>query len=330
MHSLSLFDFPRLRIHHWSKEWQQCVTHWIQSLWGHAESWHTVDSYTRILTAFTADGRYPEQYTRSDVFAYINSPLVYGKLRGNPPSAGFRNNRLATINSFYRFASNYTITGNDGRPAPLFAGENPCQGLKSAHAKMAPRFLEEETLRRFFAAIPRDTVIGCRDYALMLFYFTTLRRREEVARLLWRDIYPATFSDGNGGRRSGYAFTFYGKGERLKADSQELLPECYEALVHYLTISGRLATMEPDSPLFLSEPLNPETGWPPRDPYRPLQGQSIWQRVKFYARHAGIPESSITTHSLRHSGARERANDGQDIRSIARALRHKQISTTDR
>ena len=330
MHHLSLFDYPRLRIHHWSPQWQQMVTHWLQSLYGRAESMHTVDAYVRILAAFTSDGRYPEQYTRSDVYQFINSPLVYGKLRGNPPSAGLRNNRLATLNSFFRFAANYTVTGPDGRPAPLFAGDNPGLGLKSAHTKMAPRFLEEDTLRRFFAAIPRDTAIGARDFCIMKFYFTTLRRREEIARLLWRDVYKASFTDGNGGRRSGYAFTFHGKGESLKADSQELLPECYEALISYLRISGRLESMDPDSPLFIAEALNPETGWPPRDPWRPLTGLGIWQRVKHYARKAGIPEASITTHSLRHSGARERANDGQDIRSIARALRHKAISTTDR
>lgn len=276
---------------------------------------------------FSDSARNPDQYSQSEVEAFVSQPS-YGSYRpGEQVSIGTVNQRLAILSSFYRFASTYSVLDeSDGQPVFLLERPAPTLGLSYGKPARHYKAFSYDEMTKFFSVIPTDTVQGLRDRAVFLLFFWSARRRSEIARLKWGDLEQTVFLDADGARRPGWLYRFYGKGRSTQQDSAEMPGEAMLALLRYLEASGRLATMQPESPLFLSLPPPRGGNW--HNSNKQLAGASMNRRLKFYAQQAGLDVQRLTLHSWRHTAARERHAAGSDVLEIMRLLRHSSLRMT--
>jgi site-specific recombinase XerD len=256
------------------------------------------------------------------VLDFIYSPTHAKGRSGKAPAGGSVNVRLTHINSFYKFASQYSYTDEAGQSRLLFDHASPTTGVAYGKVDRKYRSLSHDELARLFAAIPK-TVQGLRDKSAFICYLTTARRRQEIADLRFGDIEQGMIVENSGKRRVGWLFHFRNKGRKTEDDIAELPVMAKEAIDAYLVASGRMATMRADSPLFVA--------WDKRQGRElQLNGGTFEYQLKGYARAASLDAANITLHVFRHTAAKHRYEAGEDLRSIQRLLRHSNISTTDR
>lgn len=140
--------------------------------------------------------------------------------------------------------------------------------------------------------------IGARDAAILELFYATGIRVSELAGLKIRDIGKKEIS-----------VTGKGKKDRIVPMGKKAIA----AIQHYLQFRK-----DSDEPfLFLTTKG------------KKIDRITIWQRIKFYAKCAGI-EKNISPHTLRHSFATHLLENGADLRVIQEMLGHEDIGTTDR
>src|SRR5258708_38271850 len=302
------------------ENWQRCLDAYLQSIFDVSGSEQSRETYRSNLTRFfTHCGKSPDDVSRSDVLAFIQSPSTARCNPGGEASASTKNQRLCVLTSFYRFASSYEIDG-----APLYQKAMPTQGMRYLKPDAPYRSMSSDELKRFFAAIATDSIKGKRDYALFALYFWTARRRNEIAAIRWRDIEAAVIIERDGTRRTGHIYRYRPKGKHRQIKTKELPPRAWQFIERYLQASGRLATMQPDGYIFVST-----------NPYHatrmePLHDDYINSLFKHYATEAHLDADRLSVHSLRHAAAHERHQIGQDILSIKELLDHERLDTTFR
>jgi integrase len=151
-------------------------------------------------------------------------------------------------------------------------------------------------------------IVGKRDYALLLHYILTGRRREEVIRLRWGDIKI----------NETLIITYRVKSGRL--ETREIKSHLVKAtLLDYLETSGRLESMEQDSPLWTR---HDRAG----NPGPPLTSHAFVKNLKRAAAEADIPNFHL--HRLRHTFARQAGDETGNISEVQEALGHQDQATT--
>lgn len=183
--------------------------------------------------------------------------------------------------------------------------------------------LSQEEIRAMLHRIDRATVGGLRDYALVCSIFLTGQRSAAISRLKWGDIkHPVAESD----------VIEYRWASKAKEGRDELLRPAYEAILAYLAAAGRLETMRAEEFIFIAL-SDVATRLPnvktvaERGP-QPITGAMVNRIVKKCARRAGLDESRIHTHTLRHSAALFLSENGVDLIDIQRTLHHSNPNTT--
>lgn len=306
-----------------NRQWQQCYDDWLRSSYELSGSNKTQLSYRSMTRAFFRNPqKTPDAYTRAEVEQFVRGPAApFGQPDAiHPAKPTTQNARLTALRSFYVFASQYDIPYRGGM-RPLLHTSDPTRGVKSVKIGRRRRDLTEEELKKLFAAIPRDTVRGKRDYAVFMFYFWTARRREEIARLTWGDIFEVIFME-HGQPRQGHMYRFTPKGHAREIFTAELPMPAYAALKEYLLASGRWEYMRPDQPLFTN--IYHE--------HQGLSGAAIWWSFSQYVKKAGLKDISIhrqiCIHSLRHTRARIQYRREHDPVKIQKLLGHANLATT--
>jgi integrase/recombinase XerD len=258
---------------------------------GYSEN--TLAAYRNDLTQFLAYlSRHVSSWHDVDrelILRYI----LYMKDREYASSTVAR--KVAAIKSFFH---NMVATGE--------LADDPTATLDSPKVKKRlPRTISTADVERLLAEPAKSsTPKALRDRALLELLYATGMRVTEAVSLDVSDLNlpSATVRVG-----------------RSKEGKQRILPlyrRAREALDNYLQ-RGRLQLVRnpEESALFLNH-----RG-------QRLTRQGLWLIIKAYVEKAGI-DTQVTPHTLRHSFAAHKLDEGADLREIQRLLGHANISTT--
>ena len=167
--------------------------------------------------------------------------------------------------------------------------------------QLIPQVLTVEEVDALLAQPKLEDFVGARDKAILELLYATGMRVSELCQLSIQDL-SDTFVKVKG----------KGKKERMiPVGKQAIL-----AVDHFLQ-SFRGEAKEEGAPLFISAKG------------KRIDRVTIWERVKVYAKSAGITKV-ISPHTLRHSFATHLLENGADLRLIQDMLGHEDIGTTDR
>jgi integrase len=234
---------------------------------------------------------------------------------------------LSRLSSFYAWMLRDPQLAQDVRHNPvLLARPKPPKPYQSKRTKA----LSDAELRRLLqvvkAAADGGDVVAKRDYALLLFYVLTGMRRQEIIQLQWGDLQIAET----------LVLTSQVKGGTYR--TKEIAdPSLKAALLEYLSASGRLGALEPESPLWIAHDLakdtppgackgNPKKPKVVRTHGDPLTSHGFVKNLKHYAAEIGLAD--IHLHQTRHTFARMVGEDTGSLMEVQEALGHKDIATT--
>jgi integrase/recombinase XerD len=163
-----------------------------------------------------------------------------------------------------------------------------------------PKYLEPRELRSVFATCDRRTLVGCRDYAVLVLLGRLGLRACEVSALQLDDLDWTTGE-----------ILVRGKGRAL---SRLPMPvDIGEAIVTYLRRATRGKTTRA---AFVRC----------RAPYNAVGPGAIISIAQRALRAAGIPSGGA--HRLRHTAATQMLRRGASLTEIAQVLRHRHVDTT--
>ena len=188
--------------------------------------------------------------------------------------------------------------------------ENPARTVKgnrrpSQHSRGV---LTEVDIERLFEAVPRATLIGHRDRAMMSLMVYGGLAEIELVRSDRGDLDQTLM---------GTYLRVQGKGRQTKDEAVRLDETATGPLFAYLRQRGDGPS---DSPLFVSHGH--------RSDGTRLNTRSIRGRVNGYLRSVGLKRPGISPHSLTHTAPLIWLNNGMDLDEVRRRIRHGTLETT--
>ena len=198
---------------------------------------------------------------------------------------------VSGLRAFLRFCFLEGLVAADLSPAALL--------VRGRRRSSLPKAISRADAKALLGACDRRSLIGRRDYAVIILLLRLGLRRGELARLTLDDI------DWRAGE-----LVVRGKG---REDRLPLPADVGAAIAGYLR-RGRPASDRRE--LFLRA----------RAPYVPINPSTVASTVRRGCRRAGIPE--VGSHRLRHTTACEMVSAGVPIARIGQVLRHQSLQTT--
>ncbi|MEE8056812.1 MAG: tyrosine-type recombinase/integrase [Pseudomonadales bacterium] len=236
-----------------------------------------------------------EDFDRDTIVAFLNDLEKTKKC-----TTSTRNARLAAISSFFKFVA-YE------EPTML----EQCSQIRGIPIKKTVKpiiqYYDESEMSALLKAIDTDTLLGKRDYALMLLLYNTGVRAQEVCDLTIDDVRLDNTAQ----------VLIHGKGGKQR--SCPLWSETVNAIKIYLT--ERSGNTEENQAMFLNNRSTILTRF------------GLRYIVRKYAEIASIKEKGIKRktngpHLIRHTTAMHLLRSGNDINMISMWLGHADIKTT--
>jgi site-specific recombinase XerD len=201
---------------------------------------------------------------------------------------------VGTLRRFLRFCARQGITSID------LSGVIP--SIPSYRYSSLPEGVEDSDLQRILNVIPKDTVVGSRDYAIMILMMAYGIRGKSVAELNLEDIcWP----------RSTIRIRAQKGGKEVILP---LLDAVGEAILHHF----RNRLEGPFREVFLAA----------RAPFRPLNSVAISRIIRSYMKKAGVKKIGSGSRTLRHSWAIRALAQDSPMKCIADVLGHRCLDTT--
>lgn len=261
-----------------------------------------------VASFFSFAGKSPGEVSALNVEAWRDRLS-----RPKPEGLGLRANtvytRVCFLSSFFEWAMREPALQRQigSNPARLALPKAP-----KAYQTESVKAWTDEQLQAIVEAVRAKAaageIVGKRDYALLLFYLVTGMRRQEVISLRGGDIQIDEY------------ITLTGKvkgGDYVGREVRD--PLLREALLDYLSSSGRLSALKSDSPLWTRHDRAGRPG-------AALSSHSFVKNLKRYAREAGVGD--VHLHQTRHSFARIVAEETGSITDTQDALGHRNAATT--
>lgn len=183
---------------------------------------------------------------------------------------------------------------------------DPSASLESPRIwQLIPEVLTPGEVKALLQAIDPSDAMGARDRAILEVLYASGLRVSEVCSLNLFDVGESRLRVlGKGGK------------ERIVPIGRFALEAIDHYLLHFRGFKPSLP-QEENSPLFVTSKG------------RRITRDLVWQRVKFYAKKAGL-NGRISPHTLRHCFATHLLENGADLRVIQEMLGHATVATTDR
>ncbi len=250
---------------------------------------NTLDSYERDLRKYFdfLNVKNAEAISPSDISSFL------ARLSSEGIAAPSLARCLAALRGFHK----YLMTDGLSRSDPTINVETP-RGWKRL-----PKTLSGADVEALLQQPDLSNPIGLRDKAMLELLYAAGLRVSELVGLRLNDI----------NLERGFLIVI-GKGSKERAVP---VGEAAAFFVQtYLDRGRRFLLKEGESDhLFISSKR------------RGITRQMFWERIKYYARKAGI-ERAVSPHTLRHSFATHLLDNGADLRAVQAMLGHSDISTT--
>lgn len=198
---------------------------------------------------------------------------------------------LSAIRTFFRFMMREGIVES-----------NPAQAVQAPKAeKRLPSTLDVDQVNALLDLTVEDSVIACRDRAIMELFYSSGVRLAELGGLNIRDV---DFGD--------HLIYVTGKGNKSR-----ILPignQAIKTLQHWLQKRDQLGFFDQPA-LFISQQG------------KRLSHRAIQKRLDYWGKRHGISEH-VHPHRLRHAFASHMLESSGDLRAVQELLGHADIATT--
>ena len=247
----------------------------------------TIRGRERIARRFLTGRPVPGETGLSITAAEVTAFLVRESGRLSPGSMGAVSGRLRSLLRYLAMR---------GLADPGLADAVP--RIASWRQATVPRFPEPAAVDALLASCDRSTVVGARDYAVLMLLARLGLRAIEVSRLELSDVdWRAGEVEVDG-----------------KAHHRGRLPlpvDVGEALVAYLQVRDRVGRR-----LFMNV----------KAPPRPLEASGVRSLVRHAYQRAGL--DPVGAHQLRHALASDLLRAGASLVAIGQVLRHQHLEST--
>lgn len=256
-----------------------------------------------VLDFFAYTGKAPGQVTEIDIKTWQAHLEAHGGRDDQPLAHSTVYGKISQLSSFYEWAKGQGQVNRN----PVAAARP--KAPKAYQTEKTQALADDEVIALLAVVRARADIVGRRDYALLLFYFLTGMRRQEIIRLTWGDI------------KINGTMTVKVKVKGGDYETREILePHVKEALLAYLAQAGRRETIQPSDPLWVAhDRAGNYTG-------RKLSSHGFVKNLKRYARLAGLDH--IHLHQTRHTFAATIADETGSMIATQDALGHKNLATT--